>query len=152
MNEVELSDHDYIKDIDKRVAIIEAEAMNNRRTRLIIYGQSGLLMLALIGGVYGFGQLEQKVTALNLEKLEQDIGVALRVVADHGTELQDVRTEQARVRGTIDEMWKLHRDMMARIDARTAGRFYKSDGDRLEDRIIRLESVVFKNGDNNRTH
>ena len=126
-----------LHDIDTRVRLVEADIARIIGTRKLIMGMAGFLIIQAIGGAIAYGQLLNKVDNLSLGNLERDVGVALTVIADHGTELQDIRNEQSRIRGQLDSF-------NSRMDEKTKDRYYRSDALRLEDRVGRLESYMLE--------
>lgn len=148
---------EILLDIQTRLAVVESDLTNIADSRRIIQrwllSFILLIVVQLTAFVYGYGQLQIKVDNLNLSEfqdtmnqLEKNIDTALVVLADHGTELQDVRNEQARVRGNIDQIHILMDRLRAKVDNQTSDRFYLEDGRRLADRISRLEDKQLKNG------
>lgn len=148
---------EILLDIQTRLAVVESDLTNIADSRRIIQrwllSFILLIVVQLTAFVYGYGQLQIKVDNLNLSEfqdtmnqLEKNIDTALVVLADHGTELQDVRNEQARVRGNIDQIHILMDRLRAKVDNQTSDRFYLEDGRRLADRITRLEDNQLKNG------
>ena len=133
-----------LNDIDKRVVAIEVDLRGMAAVRKIIWSLGGTVIIGFISAVYGYGQLTQKLNNINMTEFESHIGTLLTVAADHGTELVNIRGEIAEIRGVHttfnDQMFHIR----TQIDDRTAKRFYKSDGVRLEARILRLENRVFK--------
>ena len=148
------TDPDILTDIRTRLALVEndlSQIVENRKifTRWML-GLFTFVIVQIGSFLYGYGQITQKMDDLDLTefrdsmtKIEKDVGTALVVLADHGTELQDVRNEQARVRGNIDQFHGYMNELRSKVDNQTKDRFYKTDGDRLRERIKRLEDKVF---------
>lgn len=149
------TDPDLLTDIRTRLALVESDLnsiVEGRKamTRWML----GLISFALVqigSFAYGYGQITQKFNDLDLSefrdaiiRLEKNVDTALVVLADHGTEIQDVRNEQARVRGNIDQIHVLMDRLRQKVDMQTGDRFYKRDGDRLEERVKRLEDRVLQ--------
>ena len=126
-------------DIDRRLAVVESDMSRMMGNRRILLGMAGFLVIQAIVGAIALGELRQKVSGLHLGDLERDVGAALVVVADHDTELENIRGEMFRMRGVIDQINN-------RLDERTKDRYYRSDALRLEDRVGRLETYVLKHG------
>lgn len=149
------TDPDILSDIRTRIAIVENELsviVDNRKifTRWIL-GLFAFVLVQIGSTAYSYGQLTQKIEDLDLTEfrdsqiqLKTNMDTALVVLADHGTEIQDVRNEQARVRGNIDQIHQLMENLRQKVDEQTADRFYKSDGDRLEKRMTRIEDKLLK--------
>lgn len=127
-----------------RLIRVEEQVAQIRTVARLAWSLFVVLLIQTVGFIYAYAQLEQKVEAMDLGKFRSDISTALVVLADHGTELQSVRDENTRIRGIIDELWTVHHDYRNQLDDKTKERFYRSDGDRLEDRIERLENRIFK--------
>lgn len=130
--------------LDTRLTVIEADLDRLTNIRKWMLSFVGLFLIQFTGFIYGYAQLEQKVEGINLRELEKNVSVALTVVADHGTELESIRTEQARIRGQIDQFHLFMENMRKKLDAQTRDRWYKSDGDRLEGRVSRIEDRLFR--------
>lgn len=139
-------------DIQTRLAVVEADLNNivDQRKTFNLWMRSFMVLIAVQLGafLYGYGELQTKVDGLDLSEFrqsmvqfEKNVDTALVVLADHGTEIQDVRNEQARVRGNIDQIHILMDRLREKVDNQTSDRFYKRDGDRLADRIKRLEDA-----------
>lgn len=113
------------------------EQVNQIRTIARLSWTLVIVMVVNVGGaIAGYATLKQQVENIDLGQFKSDISTALVVLGDHGTELSNVRTEHARLRANLDEM-------RGDMNDKTRERFYRSDGDRLEDRIERLENHVF---------
>ncbi len=130
---------EILVDIQTRLAAVETDLENIiglRGMMIRFFTPFVVLIVVQLGAfLYGYGQLEQKVADLDLGefhdaiiKLEKNIDTALVVLADHGTELQNVRNEQARVRGNIDQIHILMDRLRAKVDTHTTDQFYKNDG------------------------
>lgn len=144
------TDPDILTDIRTRLALVEndlSQIVDNRRIfQRWMMGLLAFVLVQLGSFAYGYGQITQKMEDLDLSefrdslvRLEKNVDTALVVLADHGTELQDVRNEQARVRGNIDQIHILMDGLRGKVDKQTNDRFYKSDGDKLEERVRELE-------------
>lgn len=139
MNEMD----DTLVDIDKRLVILEERSRQNLQTRKWIMGLVAAAVLQLGVVIFSYGQLTQQIANINLSEFEQNISTALTVLGDHGTELETIRGEQARVRGNIDQLHLYMENLRQKVDSQTRDRWYKSDGDKLDDRVRRLEDKVF---------
>jgi Tfp pilus assembly protein PilO len=122
--------------IDTRVTIIESELESLASTHKWIRGIALVLVIQVVLAAMGFAKLAEQVDSLNLKALETNIATALQVLADHGTELEGIRREDARMRGALDAI-------RAEISVRTSDRFTGRDADRLYKRLLRLEDTVY---------
>lgn len=132
-----------MSDIDKRLAIVEiyiqARVDQEKEDRRWLRGLALAFILQFLllvsGGVVAairVGGLIQELESIDISDLHRDNMTALQVLADHGTEFAQVRGEQFRIRERLDSINEEMRE-------RTQDRFYKSDAERLEDRIRALE-------------
>ena len=122
--------------VDTRLTVVEAEVHALAGTNKWIRGIALVIVLQIVVAAMGFARLAEQVDNLNLDGLKTNTMTALQVLGDHGTELQSVRQEQARLRGANDAM-------RAEISQRTADRFTGRDGDRIEARLDRLENIIY---------
>ena len=133
-----------VNDIVNRIVVIETDSKHNASTRRVIWSIAGSVIIAAFTAVAGYSRLMEKIENINMTEFEGHIGTLLTVAADHGTALLHVRSEISEIRGVHttfnDQMFQLR----TQIDDRTAKRFYKSDGSRLEARILRIENRIFK--------
>lgn len=118
----ELKDELHALGID--VAVIKSDAARQATMRRLLWGMTAFLVSQTIIAVFGYGRLTEQINQLDLNELETDVRTALVVIADHGTEIQTVRTEQQRVRGVIDS---LRNELKADLVRKTADRFHKRD-------------------------
>ena len=88
------------------------------------------------GGMYAFAQLSEKVNGIKTDEIEQNLSSALSVISGLTVEHNTMRAEHQRLRGNIDAF----RDALV---TKTKERFYKSDGDKHDVRITRLEQEIF---------
>ena len=139
-----MDEAEVLNDIDKRVVAIEVDLRGMAAVRKIIWSLAGAVVIGATSAVYGYGQLTQKLDSINLLELETHISTLLVVVGDHGTELENVRSEQSSLRGKFDTINEHIFELRNRIDDQTKERFYKEDGSRLEGRILRIENRIFK--------
>ena len=135
-------DGESLHSIDTRLALVEADLRSMAGTRKIILGMAGFLVIQAIGGVVGFVEMRTEFRNLDLSEYESQVTTALRVLGDHGTELADIRSNDSEIRGEIARMYIEMSKQRDIIDDKTIARFYKSDGDRLENRVERLESIL----------
>ena len=149
------TDPDILTDIRTRLALVEndlSQIVDNRRIFQRWMVSFVVLILVQLGSfIYGYAQLQFKVDDLDLTefrdsllRLEGNVNTALAVLGQHGEEFKDVRNEQARVRGNIDQIHNYFNELRRKVDEQTGDRFYKQDGDRIEARIKRLEDKVFE--------
>lgn len=143
------TDPDTLSDINTRLALVESDLQRIAKNRWWLQGLAAVLIIQLSGAIYGYGRLVQRIDDIDLDKIqesmlsmEKNVDAALIVLADHGTELQDVRNEQARVRGNIDQLHEHMENLRRKLDDQTRERFYREDGTRLEERINRLENKI----------
>ena len=135
-------DGESLHNIDTRLALVEADLRSMAGTRKIILGMAGFLVIQAIGAVVGFVEMRTEFRNLDLTEYESQVTTALRVLGDHGTELADIRSNDSELRSEITRLYieiSKQRDI---IDDKTIARFYKADGDRLENRVERLESIL----------
>jgi len=120
----ELKDELHALGID--VAVIKSDAARQATMRRLLWGMTAFLVSQTIIAVFGYGRLTEQIEHLDMQTIETDIRTALVVVADHGTELQDIRGEQQRIRGIIDT---IRNEFKADLVRKTADRFHKRDWD-----------------------
>ena len=132
----DLTDHEMIVDERDRLIRLESRFDLIGTIAKLLWTLFLLFIVQISGGIYAFSQLAEKVNNLDLKEMKQNVSTVLVVLGDHGTEIQTVRTEQQRLRGNIDSIRRS-------IDDKTKERFYKSDGDKLDERTTRLEEAVF---------
>ena len=129
---------DTLHHIDTRVTLLESEVAALASTNRWVRGIAVVLILQVILAGVGYGRLMEQVDQLHIDGLETNVNTALQVLADHGSELDGIRNEDARIRGVLDAL-------RSTLNQRTRERFYKSDGDRLSMRIDKLEARVQRN-------
>jgi len=128
MNEIT----DDLAELNTRMALVEKDlALIAGMRKWVMAGVVGILAQA--GGMlYTYGQLTEKVNAIGSETLVQDVSSNRRVLSDHSSEIENVRTEQARVRERID----ISADRLAfHVD--------KKGHEILNSRVLRLEDKVY---------
>lgn len=154
-SETERRDTTLINEIVTRLSIIEVyikareeqERDDRRWLRGLVLAFIVQVVLLIGGGATAavkLGGLIQELEAIDIADLHRDNMIALKVLADHGTEFAQVRGEQFRLRERLDGINEEMRD-------RTQDRFYKSDAVRLEERIRRLE-IDHRNFQSNRAN
>ena len=143
------TDPDVLADIRTRLALIESDLQRGSKTMAWLRGIAVVVVLQVGAFIYGYAQLQIRVDSINLEEfetalitLEKNMTTAMTVLGDHGTEFADVREEQARIRGQLDQFHSFLENVRQKADSQTRDRFYKDDGDRLEARIKRLEDKL----------
>ena len=127
--------------IDTRLTVVESDLATMigdwSSEKKWIRGIAVIVVVQVIVAVTAFAKLSSQVDHLNLEGIQANVSTSLQVLADHGTELATVRTEQARVRGVIDSL-------RSDVAQRTKDRFTGRDGDRLELRLKRVEDFIIE--------
>jgi len=98
MNEVT----DDLHELNTRIALVEKDlAVIAGMRKWIMTGVVAILLQA--GGMlYTYGQLTEKVNSIGSEHIQSDVSSNRAVLADHSSEIEGVRTEQARIRERID--------------------------------------------------
>jgi hypothetical protein len=130
--------NELLADIDKRLAIVEVDIERMAGMRKMLLGMSLFLLVQAGGIAYGWGQTIERLDNISLDELGTNVATALSVLGSHGNEIELIREEQHRIRGQVDSI-------QARVDLRTRDRYYKSDGDKLEERVRHLELTQYKN-------
>ena len=140
-----MSDTELLADIDKRLAIMEDNAKTDKEDSMVLkrfmLGLFAVFMIQFGSFVYGYAQAIQTLEDIDFGDIRENLTSVRIILADHSTELTLVRTEHNELRTNVTTLWDAHRDFRKVIDAKTANRFYKSDGDKLESRIKRLEDL-----------
>ena len=148
-------DDGMLHQLDNRLAVVESELerLTESRRAANRWLMAVVLMLVANGGtaIYGFSRLDTTVSGLNIPSIQSNIATALAVVRDHGSEFRMVNEELARLRGAHDTHQSQIENLRRLVDTKTADRFYRADGDRLEaeldrlsKRISRVEDRVFE--------
>jgi len=127
---------DTLHAIDTRVTIIEGELHALAATAKWIKSIVVVLVIQIVLAAVGYGRLMEQVDQFHIDGLEVNVNTALQVLADHGSELDGIRTEDARLRTSIDSIRK-------EINQRTQDRFTGRDGDQMQKRISRLEDIIY---------
>ena len=135
--------NEELHSIDTRLAVVEAELRSIANLKKMIFGVMVFLIAQGVGGVVGFTEMRSEFRNLDLGAYETNVATALTVLGQHGEELAAVRHEDSEVRGALTELFREHSSLKDTIDKKTEQRFYKSDGDRLDGRITRLEDYIF---------
>jgi hypothetical protein len=125
-----------LHNIDTRVTLLESDFASMASTHNWVRSIAVVLVIQFVIAALAFGRLSEQVNGLDLDLVLQNDATALTVLADHGTELHEIRTENARLRGAMDAM-------RTEIFKRTQDRFTSKDGDRHDVRIQRLENHVY---------
>jgi len=118
--------------IDTRLSLVEREVNDLASTGKWLKGIALGVVLSCIGGAVAFGEITNKMNNLNLDGMQRDIGTSLSVVASHGNEIELIRLEQHRLRGSMDSL-------RAEILQRTQDRFTNKEGLAHDKRLLRLE-------------
>lgn len=140
------SEMELLNKIDKRLALAEQDLLDLAGLKKLFWT---ILMVILTQGgfvIYGYAQAMYKLDTINVSSLEMKITNAYSIIAGYNDDLILIRTEHSRIRGNIDDYQSDLADLRKKIDTQTNDRFYRSDGDRLESRITRIEGIIFLNG------
>ena len=129
-------DRDTLHSIDTRLSLVEQEVGALSSAGKWLRGIGIFLLIQVIGGVIAFTKLSHQVDNLNLSSMQSDISTTLSVLASHRQNIDQITTEQARLRGVID-------NLRQSIAEKTHDRFTGSRGDLMEKRIDRLENFHF---------
>ena len=121
-----------VSSFDGRLIVLEERSYQAQHLKRWILGLVGLVLLQLGGFGYAWGQFTNRLDNIDVSALEQTLGTSLTVLADHGTELAQLRGELAHLRG--------------QLDSRTADRFTGAMGLAHENRLERLENKLFFKG------
>jgi len=121
-----------LHNIDTRVTLLESDFAAMASTHKWVRGIAAVLIIQFVVAAVAFGRLSEQVNGLDLDLVMQNDATALTVLADHGTELQEIRTENARLRGAMDAM-------RTEMFKRTQDRFTSKDGARMDIRMQRVE-------------
>jgi hypothetical protein len=127
-----IMDHDDLHSLALRMVLVESKMVQIESIKHWIIGGVFVVIIQAGGFVYGYGQMTQKVEQLGGATIARDVSTSLRVLADHGSELNSVRTEQARVRERIDVLSDRPHPVT------------NLDLSKLETRIARMEGRVYK--------
>jgi len=131
-----MSDHEHldveIHELNTRMALVEKDLSRIAgMSRWVIAGVIAIIVQA--GGViYTYAQLTEKVNQMTSSTLPTNVTSNRRVLADHSSEIQGIRTEQARVRERIDILADREHPVSA------------VDMNKLEARLIRLEEKIYQ--------
>jgi hypothetical protein len=127
---------ELLHEISTRVSLLENEVSSLAGTNKWIRGTAVIVVLQIILFAVGYGRLAQQVSSLSIVEIQGNVATALAVLRDHGVELTQVRAEQARLRGAMDQM-------RVEMAERTRDRFTSRDGERLISRVQRLEDILY---------
>jgi len=124
---------DEIHQLNTRMALVEQDLkLIAGMRKWIVTGV--IAIIAQAGGVvYTYGQLTAQVELIAGVDLARDVSTSRRVLADHGSELESVRLEQARVRERLDIVADRHNEHVA-----------KGGHEKLTGRVARLEDKVYQ--------
>ena len=109
-----------VHSIDKRLSLVEADLQSMAGTMRIILGMAAFLFVQGIGGVVAFTEMQSQLKGLSLAELQSR-------------------------KASADNLEQQILDIREIIEERTEERFYRTDGDRLEARINRLEDLQISN-------
>lgn len=136
------------KAIETRLALIERDLEGFTNTARWIRGIAAFLFLQLGAFIWSYAQMNAKLDNINLTEIESNVTTALTVLGDHGTEFEGLRQQLNRTQNRADDLERRILENRNRIDDKTIDRFYRSDGDRLEIRIKRLEDHLILHNNN----
>lgn len=142
-NNEERRDQSMLHEVHTRLAVVEqyikAREIYERDDRRYLRGlliAFVIQVFALIGGAayaaVEMGRWMQSIDSIDITELGRDQHTSLQILADHGTELETVRSEQFRMRQQMD-------DIVGELRNRTQDRFYKQDAIAMLARIKELE-------------
>jgi len=134
-----------VHSIDKRLSLVEADLQSMAGTRRIILGMAAFLFVQGIGGVVAFTEMQSQLKGLSLAEFQVSTAAILTMLSDQAGEVSGIRNEDARLRASADSLGQQILDIRKMIEERTEERFYRTDGDRLEARINRLEDLQIIN-------
>lgn len=138
-----MDDHQLLLDERERLIRVESQVAIIGTMAKAIWSLVIVMVIQIGGWIYAYAQLDQKVSSLDLKEVRNNLATALTVLGDHGTEFANIQSELQRLRIKDDDIENHMAQIRQKTDTRTRDRFYKSDGDRLEDRIERLENRIF---------
>lgn len=91
-----------IHELNTRMALVERDlAVIAGMRKWVMTGVFAIIVQGF-GVIYTYGQLTEKVKVLGSNTLVQDVSSNRAVLADHSSEIEGIRTEQARIRERID--------------------------------------------------
>jgi hypothetical protein len=125
------ADDSILAELQPRIITLEAEVKSLLGAKKILISIAGFLIVQAFILAVVIGRYSEKMDDLVANKV--DVSTALAVLADHGTELENVRSDTARIQGVTDSLYQ-------RLLELSGNRFYKDpDGVNLEARVKRLE-------------
>jgi hypothetical protein len=125
------ADDSILAELQPRIITLEAEVRSLLGAKKILISIAGFLIVQAFILAVVIGRYSEKMDDLVANKV--DVSTALAVLADHGTELENVRSDTARIQGVTDSLYQ-------RLLELSGNRFYKDpDGVNLEARVKRLE-------------
>ena len=103
-----MTEHEHldveIHELNTRMALVERDLSVIAGMRKWVMSGVVILFLQAIGVVYTYGQLTEKVKTLGSNSIVKNITSNRSVLADHSSEIEGVRTEQARLRQRFDTL------------------------------------------------
>jgi len=118
----ELAEQIHILNTD--LATIKVTLKDHAAFKRVLWGNAFAMVVLLASFSFGYGKLTYKIEHMNLARLEKNVATSLVVLGDHGTELKNVRDEQFRIRGVLDDM---SNRFQKELSVRTDDRFRRSD-------------------------
>jgi len=132
-----------LEHLDRAVTVMQTQLKGQATIRNVLWGMSAVLVSLSVSAVYGFGQMTEQLSHYDMTDLEQHQAASFTVLADHGTELAAVRTEDARLRQVMDTVRSEIQIIRTEINTRTDDRYRRSDAnhDRNIDRELQGEKL-----------
>lgn len=134
-----------LHDIDSRLRLVEADLTRMAGTRKVLFGMATFLLVQAVAGAVGYGQLINTVQSLDSTELRTNVSTSLRVLADHGTEFETIRREQAQIRLILEGLHQEDSDIRDLVAESTRERFFRDDIYPVYNRIEALERRVERN-------
>lgn len=130
-----MEDHEHldieVHELNIRVALIEKDlALIAGMRKWVVAGVIAIIIQG-VGVIYTYGQMTVKVDTMTNSTLPIDVTSNRRVLSDHSSEIEGIRTEQTRVRERID------------ILSDRGHPVTEIDLNKIEIRVNRLEDSVF---------
>lgn len=135
--------------IEQELAVITASQERTEGMRKFLWSIGLFLVVQALGIAVGYGELKSQLS--DIGSFRSDTSAVLTVLADHGTELLQLRQEIATTRGRNDSMSDDMMELRATMEARTHDRFYRSDWTREEAKMrewveLKIENNLFSGG------
>ncbi len=127
--------HDALHHIDRRLIVLEERSEASLALRRWVMGLAAFAVIQLAPMLVSYGRLMQQIAHIEIGDVERNASTALAVLQDHGQELQSIRDEQARIRGSHDAL-------QSELAQRTRDRFSSQDAGELKARVLRLENII----------